>query len=132
MMTCTKVLLNVDEVRQEALAVIADTFSAVYHPSSSLRPPTPSPTRPHYHSSTAATPNYVGLVWLASSIAHPRGQTCFGVTEGAATNGTLVSPLHTWDSSITTVLGVLGGLVHYSTGSVCVRRRPCMSSSWRW
>jgi len=104
-----KVLLNVDEVRQEALAAITDAFTA-HLPTTTTTTSTPvQPT-----TATAAAPpapNYIGLVWLASSISHPRGQTCFGVTEGTATNGTLTSPLHTWDSSITTVLGVLGGLV---------------------
>ena len=106
----TKVLLNVDEVRQEALAAIAEAFSVSRMSlSSTLGPLEPSNTVES--TTTVAAPNYVGLVWLASSIAHPRGQTCFGVTEGAAVNGTLVSPLHTWDSSITTVLAMLGGTV---------------------
>ena len=105
----TKVLLNVDEVRQEALAAIANAFSvSPTLQSSTLEPLEPSELEP---TPTTATPNYIGLAWLASSISHPRGQTCFGVTEGVSTNGTLVSPLHTWDSSITTVLGVLGGTV---------------------
>ena len=104
-----KVLLNVDNVRQEALAAITDSMSSSTPDPLASSSTAPSAAAP---SSSASSPNYIGLVWLAASIAHPRGQTCFGVTEGAATNGSAVSPLHTWDSSITTVLGVLGGLVN--------------------
>ena len=99
-----KVLLNVDNVRQEALAAISESVS------SSQADPLASSSF-SAAAAAASSPNYIGLVWLAASIAHPRGQTCFGVTEGAATNGSAVSPLHTWDSSITTALALLGGLV---------------------
>jgi hypothetical protein len=37
-------------------------------------------------------------------------QSSFGSTEGINANGTEISPLTTWDSKITTVLAMLGGV----------------------
>ena len=68
-----------------------------------MYPPRSSPA------ANSTTP--IGLVWLANSIRSNRGQSCFGVTEGSAVNGTMVAPLKTWDTSVTTVLGLVGGVV---------------------
>jgi hypothetical protein len=40
----------------------------------------------------------------------PRMQSRYGSTEAINVNGTEISPLTTWDSKITTVLGMLGGI----------------------
>lgn len=40
----------------------------------------------------------------------PRMQSRYGSTEAINTNGTMISPLTTWDSKITTVLAMLGGV----------------------
>lgn len=42
----------------------------------------------------------------------PRMQSRYGSTEAINVNGTEISPLTTWDSKITTVLGMLGGVGH--------------------
>lgn len=39
----------------------------------------------------------------------PAGQTQYGSTEGVVIDGSSVSPMLTWDSKITTVIGMLGG-----------------------
>ena len=40
----------------------------------------------------------------------PRMQSRYGSTEAINVNGTMISPLTTWDSKITTVLAMLGGV----------------------
>ncbi len=40
----------------------------------------------------------------------PRMQSRFGSTEAVNVNGTMICPLTTWDSKITTVLAMLGGV----------------------
>ena len=103
------VLLNVDEVRREALAAITDAFTTTVSPTTPLSATTLAPSAPSDPATTTTTsthftPNYIGLVWLASSISHPRGQTCFGVTEGVA---------HQWYGRLTTAH--MGLVHHYRT-----------------
>lgn len=52
----------------------------------------------------------VGLCWYNNMLQGPRMQSKFGSTEAINVNGTEISPLTTWDSKITTVLGMLGGV----------------------
>lgn len=51
-----------------------------------------------------------GLCWYNNMLRGPRMQSAFGSTEGINANGTEISPLTTWDSKITTVLAMLGGV----------------------
>lgn len=51
-----------------------------------------------------------GLCWYNNMLRGPRMQSKFGSTEAINVNGTEISPLTTWDSKITTVLGMLGGV----------------------
>jgi hypothetical protein len=39
----------------------------------------------------------------------PAAQTKYGSLEGTGLNGTLISPMMTWDTKITTVLALLNG-----------------------
>jgi len=52
----------------------------------------------------------VGLCWYNNMIQAPRMQSKYGSTEAVNVNGTEISPITTWDSKITTVLGMLGGV----------------------
>ena len=52
----------------------------------------------------------VGLCWYNNMLAAPRMQGAYGSTEAVNVNGTEISPLTTWDSKITTVLAMLGGI----------------------
>ena len=52
----------------------------------------------------------VGACWLRSTLAAPRAQGTFGATEAVAANGTLISPLATWDTTMTVVLAAAGGV----------------------
>jgi len=52
-----------------------------------------------------------GLCWYGNMLSAPRMQSTYGSTEAVAVNGTMISPLTTWDSKITTVLALLGGVV---------------------
>lgn len=50
-------------------------------------------------------------------LAGPRMQGPHGSTEAVAINGSMISPLGTWDSKITTVLALAGGIANItSTG----------------
>ena len=51
-----------------------------------------------------------GACWLRSVLAAPRAQGPHGATEAVAVNGTMISPLMTWDTSMTTVLASAGGV----------------------
>jgi hypothetical protein len=51
-----------------------------------------------------------GACWLRSVLAAPRAQGPHGATEAVAVNGSLISPLMTWDTSMTTVLASAGGV----------------------
>lgn len=57
------------------------------------------------HNSTA------GACWLLNYLQAPRMQNPLGATEAINVNGTEISPLTTWDSKVTTVMGMLGGVV---------------------
>ena len=52
----------------------------------------------------------VGLCWYDNMLDGPRMQSRYGSTEAINANGTEISPLVTWDSKITTVLAMLGGV----------------------
>jgi hypothetical protein len=52
----------------------------------------------------------VGFCWYNNMLQGPRMQSKFGSTEAINANGTEISPLTTWDSKITTVLAMLGGI----------------------
>jgi hypothetical protein len=51
-----------------------------------------------------------GACWLRNVLAAPRAQGPFGATEAVAANGTLISPLATWDTTMTVVLTAAGGV----------------------
>jgi hypothetical protein len=52
----------------------------------------------------------VGLCWYNNMLKATRMQGPYGSTEAINVNGTEISPLVTWDSKITTVLAMLGGV----------------------
>lgn len=52
----------------------------------------------------------MGLCWYNNMLQGPRMQSKFGSTEAINVNGTEISPITTWDSKITTVLAMLGGV----------------------
>lgn len=52
----------------------------------------------------------VGLCYYRNMLAAPRGQGLHGSTEALLVNGTAISPLTTWDSKVTTLLTMAGGL----------------------
>jgi hypothetical protein len=52
----------------------------------------------------------VGLTWYLATIQGPRMQNPFGSTEGINISATAISPVVTWDSKITTVASMLGGV----------------------
>ena len=51
----------------------------------------------------------IGAAWLHNTIYSPCGQTQYGALEGTGLNGTLISPVLTWDTKITTVLAAMNG-----------------------
>jgi hypothetical protein len=51
-----------------------------------------------------------GLCWYNNMLSGPRMQSRYGSTEAVNVNGTMISPLTTWDSKVTTVLAMLGGI----------------------
>jgi len=51
------------------------------------------------------------LLWFDNYLKGPKMQNQFGATEAVSINGTMISSLTTWDSKMTTVLGMLGGVV---------------------
>jgi hypothetical protein len=51
-----------------------------------------------------------GFCWYNNMLQGPRMQHKYGSTEAINANATEISPLTTWDSKITTVLGMLGGI----------------------
>jgi hypothetical protein len=51
-----------------------------------------------------------GLCWYNNMLQGPRMQSKYGSTESINVNGTEICPLTTWDSKITTVLAMLGGV----------------------
>eukprot|EP00981_Chlorochromonas_danica_P007263 scaffold1623_cov165-Ochromonas_danica.AAC.15 len=51
-----------------------------------------------------------GLCWYNNMLRGPRMQSRYGSTEAINANSTEISPLTTWDSKITTVLAMNGGL----------------------
>jgi len=52
----------------------------------------------------------VGLVWYQNMLNGPRMQGPYGSTEAVNINGTEISPLTTWDSKITSLDAMLGGI----------------------
>lgn len=51
-----------------------------------------------------------GFCWYNNMLRGSRMQSFYGSTEAINVNGTEISPLTTWDSKITTVLAMLGGI----------------------
>jgi hypothetical protein len=52
----------------------------------------------------------VAATWYHNMLIAPAGQTAYGSVEGLNITGDSVSPLLTWDTKMTTVLAMLGGL----------------------
>ena len=52
-----------------------------------------------------------GAVWLHNQISSPAGQTKYGSLEGTGLNGSLISPVLTWDTKITAALATMNGTV---------------------
>lgn len=50
-----------------------------------------------------------GAAWLHNTIYSPAGQTQYGALEGVGLNGSLISPVLTWDTKITAALAVMNG-----------------------
>lgn len=57
----------------------------------------------------------LGAVWLHNSIYSPAGQTKYGALEGTGLNGSLISPVLTWDTKITAVLAAMNGTIDILT-----------------
>ena len=55
--------------------------------------------------------NVTALLWFDNYLKGPKAQNPYGATEGVNVNGTMISPLTTWDSKMTTVSAILGGVV---------------------
>ncbi|KHO01631.1 uncharacterized protein MAM_00632 [Metarhizium album ARSEF 1941] len=53
---------------------------------------------------------FVGLAWWRSMVTAKKMQNPYGSTESSRVDGELVSALVTWDSKITTVVALLGGV----------------------
>jgi hypothetical protein len=51
----------------------------------------------------------LGAAWLHNSIRSPAGQTQYGALEGTGLNGSLISPVLTWDTKVTAALAVMNG-----------------------
>jgi hypothetical protein len=51
-----------------------------------------------------------GLAWYASMLKGSKMQNPFGSTEAISIDGTLISPVLTWDSKITSILAASGGI----------------------
>jgi len=60
----------------------------------------------------------IGLVWYHNMLIGPRMQGPYGSTEACNVNGTEISPLTTWDSKITTVAAMLGGIRDITTSGL--------------
>lgn len=54
--------------------------------------------------------NVTALIWYDNYLKGPKGQNPYGSTEAINVNGTLISSLTTWDSKMTTVSAILGGV----------------------
>lgn len=54
------------------------------------------------------------VLWYHNMISGPAGQNQYGSTEGVSVFGESVSPFVTWDSKMTTVLGMMGGVQEYT------------------
>eukprot|EP01102_Stenamoeba_stenopodia_P001672 TRINITY_DN11510_c0_g1_i1.p1 TRINITY_DN11510_c0_g1~~TRINITY_DN11510_c0_g1_i1.p1 ORF type:complete len:553 (+),score=122.93 TRINITY_DN11510_c0_g1_i1:63-1661(+) len=54
----------------------------------------------------------IGAAWYLTMLQGPRMQGPYGSTEGINTIGTEISPVVTWDSKITTVLAMAGGITN--------------------
>ena len=52
----------------------------------------------------------VAAAWYHNMISGPAGQTMYGSIEALMTSGAEISPMLTWDSKITSVVGMMGGL----------------------
>lgn len=52
----------------------------------------------------------VALLWYQNMLKGPSMQGLFGSTESCNTTGTAISPVLTWDSKITTLCAMLGGI----------------------
>lgn len=57
----------------------------------------------------ASTPT--GVAWLHHVLTFAQGQNCWGSTEAFNITGNQVAPLTTWDSKVTTLVAVMGGVV---------------------
>lgn len=56
-----------------------------------------------------ASPSH-GLAWYHNLLLAPRAQTCFGSLEALNRTGANIAPLSTWDTKVTTLLTMAGGL----------------------
>ncbi|KAF7521413.1 hypothetical protein PCG10_008349 [Penicillium crustosum] len=55
----------------------------------------------------------VGLAWWRNMVAAKKMQNIYGSTESTRVDGTGVSALLTWDSKVTTVVAILGGVTDF-------------------
>jgi hypothetical protein len=55
-----------------------------------------------------------GITWLLTSLQGQRMQNTLGSTESSQKDGTAICPLTTWDSKVTTVVSVIGGIHEYN------------------
>ncbi|KAH8691986.1 putative GPI anchored protein [Talaromyces proteolyticus] len=55
----------------------------------------------------------VGLAWWRNMAIAKKMQNMYGSTESTRVDGTLISALVTWDSKITTVIAILGGVTDF-------------------
>jgi hypothetical protein len=91
----------------DALAYFSDcgVQSAAYEKVGHRQVVTPYSTMPLFLADQASA-----AVWYHNMLSGPAGQTKYGSIEALDISGTKVSPMTTWDSKITTVVAIMGGL----------------------
>ncbi|EFA85167.1 GPI anchored protein [Heterostelium album PN500] len=52
----------------------------------------------------------VGLTWYHNMLMAPGMQGPYGTTESGSSNGTMIAPLLSWDTKVTGVVAILGGI----------------------
>jgi len=103
---------SVTDVQSEKLS---DYISATGIPEIAFQPSTTQKVITPYGSFPLFLMNQtIGLIWYDNMLKGPRMQGRFGSTESITVNGSSIAPLTTWDSKITTVLAMVGGISQYT------------------
>lgn len=73
----------------------------------------------------------IGLAWYHTMISGPAMQNPFGSTESVNVTGTAISPVVTWDSKITTVTAMCGGVAGINRGFLQRSKFDSRSSAYQ-